>query len=144
MKQRRNPLLPLSLPQRQHWIPINKRRWRVSGRLNATMQPLLPVLCTWRLTASMLNDAGGVIYVKLTVKIVNYAVNCQSLVTVTPLFTIVIYGAIFEWRRMCTTLIATHYVAKYCQSLPLLLIVPPIKPMLTLLFTSLPRTLAPS
>jgi hypothetical protein len=26
-------------------------------------------------------------------------------VTVTPLFTIVIYGAIFEWRRMCTTLI---------------------------------------
>jgi hypothetical protein len=25
-------------------------------------------------------------------------------VTVTPLFTIVIYGAIFEWRRMCTTL----------------------------------------
>ena len=42
------------------------------------------------------NDADGVIYVKLTVKIVNYAVNCQSLVTVTPLFTIVIYGAIFE------------------------------------------------
>jgi hypothetical protein len=26
-------------------------------------------------------------------------------VTVTPLFTIVIYGAIFEWRRMCTTLV---------------------------------------
>jgi hypothetical protein len=25
-------------------------------------------------------------------------------VTVMPLFTIVIYGAIFEWRRMCTTL----------------------------------------
>jgi hypothetical protein len=25
-------------------------------------------------------------------------------VTVTPFFTIVIYGAIFEWRRMCTTL----------------------------------------
>jgi hypothetical protein len=44
----------------------------------------------------MVNDAGVVIYVKLTVKIVNYAVNCQSLVTVTPLFTVVIYGAIFE------------------------------------------------
>jgi len=43
----------------------------------------------------MVNDADGVIY-KLTVKIVNYAVNRQSLVTVTPLFTIVIYGAIFE------------------------------------------------
>jgi hypothetical protein len=26
-------------------------------------------------------------------------------VTVTPLFTIVIYGAIFEWRCMCTTLV---------------------------------------
>ena len=62
------------------------------------------MLCTWRLTVSRVNDADGVIYVKLTVKIVNYAVNCQSLVTVTPLFTIVIYGAIFEWRRMCTTL----------------------------------------
>jgi len=35
-------------------------------------------------------------------EIVNYAVNRQSLVTVTPLFTIVIYGAIFGWRRrMC-------------------------------------------
>jgi hypothetical protein len=44
----------------------------------------------------MVNDADGVIYLKLTVKIVNYAVNRQSLVTVTPLFTIVIYGAIFE------------------------------------------------
>jgi len=33
---------------------------------------------------------------KLTVKIVNYAVNRQSLVKVTPLITIVIYGAIFE------------------------------------------------
>jgi len=67
------------------------------------------VLCTWRLTASMVNDAYGVIYVKLTVKIVNYAVNRQGLVAVTPLFvlfTIVIYGAIFEWRRMCTTLVA--------------------------------------
>jgi hypothetical protein len=63
------------------------------------------VLCTWRLTASMVNDAGGVIFVKLTVKLVIYAVNCQSLVMVTPFFTIVIYGAIFEWRRMCTTLI---------------------------------------
>jgi hypothetical protein len=46
--------------------------------------------------ASMVNDADGVIYVNLTVKIVNYAVNRQSLVTVTPLYTIVIYGAIFE------------------------------------------------
>jgi len=55
----------------------------------------------------MVNDADGVIYVKLTVKIVNYAVDRQSLVTVTPLFTIVIYGAIFEWRRMCTTLANT-------------------------------------
>ena len=27
-----------------------------------------PVLCTWRLTASMVKDADGVIYVKLTVK----------------------------------------------------------------------------
>jgi hypothetical protein len=44
----------------------------------------------------MVNDADGVIYVKLTVKIVNYAVNRQSLVTVKPLFTDVIYGAIFE------------------------------------------------
>ena len=44
----------------------------------------------------MVNDAGVVNYVKLTVKIVNYAVNCQSLVTVTPLFTVVIYVAIFE------------------------------------------------
>jgi hypothetical protein len=44
----------------------------------------------------MVNDADGVIYVKLTVEIVNYAVNRQSLVMVTPLFTIVIYGAIFE------------------------------------------------
>ena len=63
------------------------------------------VLCTWRLTASVVNDADGVINVKLTVEIVNYAVNRQSWLTVTPLFTIVIYGAIFEWRRMCTTLI---------------------------------------
>jgi len=31
----------------------------------------------------MVNDADGVIYVKLTVKIVNYAVNRQSSVTVT-------------------------------------------------------------
>jgi len=38
----------------------------------------------------MVNDADGVIYVRLTVKIVNYAVNRQSLVTVTPLNTIVI------------------------------------------------------
>jgi hypothetical protein len=30
----------------------------------------------------MVNDADGVIYVKLTVKIINYAVNRQSLVTV--------------------------------------------------------------
>jgi hypothetical protein len=52
----------------------------------------------------MVNDADGVIYVKLTVKIVDYAVNRQSLVTVTPLFTIVIYGAIFE----CTTLVIMH------------------------------------
>jgi len=44
----------------------------------------------------MVNDADGVIHVKLTVKIVNYAVNRQSLVTVTPLCTIVIYGAIFK------------------------------------------------
>jgi hypothetical protein len=44
----------------------------------------------------MVNDADGVINVKLTVKIVNYTVNHQSLVTVTPLFTIFIYGAIFE------------------------------------------------
>jgi len=56
----------------------------------------------------MENDADGVIYVKLTVKIVNHAVNRQSLVTVTPLITIVIYGAIFEWRRMCTTLAVVH------------------------------------
>jgi hypothetical protein len=42
----------------------------------------------------MVNDADGVIYVK--VKIVNYAVYRQSLVTVTPLITIVIYAAIFE------------------------------------------------
>ena len=53
----------------------------------------------------MVNDADGVINVKLTVKLVNYAVSRQSLVMVTPLFTIVIYGAIFEWRRMCTTLL---------------------------------------
>ena len=38
----------------------------------------------------MVNDADSVIYVKLTVKIVNHAVNRQSLVTVTPLFTIVL------------------------------------------------------
>jgi hypothetical protein len=44
----------------------------------------------------MVNDADGVIHVKSKVKIVNYAVNRQSLVTVTPFFTIVIYGAIFE------------------------------------------------
>jgi hypothetical protein len=44
----------------------------------------------------MVNDADSVIYVKLTVEIVNYAVNLHSLVTVTPLFTIVIYGAILE------------------------------------------------
>jgi hypothetical protein len=44
----------------------------------------------------MVNDADGVIHVELTVKIENYAVDRQSLVTVTPLFTIVIYGAIFE------------------------------------------------
>jgi hypothetical protein len=37
----------------------------------------------------MVNDADGVINVKLTVKIVNYAVNRQGLVTVTLLFTIV-------------------------------------------------------
>jgi len=42
----------------------------------------------------MVNDADGVIYIKLTLKIVNYAVNRQNLIT--PLFTIVIYGAIFE------------------------------------------------
>ena len=57
----------------------------------------------------MVNDADGVMYVKLTVKIVNYAVNRQSLVTVAPLFTIVIYGAIFEWRRMSTTLYIYGY-----------------------------------
>jgi len=57
---------------------------------------LSSVLCTCRLTASMVNEADGVVYVKLTVKIVNYAVNRQSLVTVTPFFTIVIYVAIFE------------------------------------------------
>ena len=51
----------------------------------------------------MVNDADGVIYVKLTVKIVRPApvveytiFTIQSLVTVTLLFTIVIYGAIFE------------------------------------------------
>jgi hypothetical protein len=44
----------------------------------------------------MVNDADGVIYVKLTVKIVNLAVNRQSLVTATLLYTIVICGAIFE------------------------------------------------
>jgi len=44
----------------------------------------------------MVNNADGVFYVKLKVTIVNYAVNFQSLVTVTPLFTIVIYGAIFK------------------------------------------------
>ena len=44
----------------------------------------------------MVNDADGVIYFKLTVEIVNYAVNRQSFVTVTPLFTVVFYGAIFE------------------------------------------------
>ena len=36
----------------------------------------------------MVNEAEGVIYVKLTVKIVNDAVDGQSLVTVTPLFTV--------------------------------------------------------
>ena len=79
-----------------------------------------PVLCTWRLTASMVNDADGVIYFKLTVEIVNYAVNRQSFVTVTPLFTVVIYGAIFEWRRMCTTLIHTftHLNAAALDSRP--------------------------
>jgi hypothetical protein len=45
----------------------------------------------------MVNDADGVIYVKLTVKIVSYAVNRQSLVTVTPLFTVVIYGALLNY-----------------------------------------------
>jgi hypothetical protein len=44
----------------------------------------------------MVNDADGVIYVKFTAEIINYAVNRQSLMTITPLFTIVIYGAIFE------------------------------------------------
>jgi len=44
----------------------------------------------------MVYDADGVIHVKLTVKLVNYAVNRQSLVTVTPLFTIFIYGVNFE------------------------------------------------
>jgi len=48
------------------------------------------------LTASLVNDADGVFYVKLTVKLVNYAVNRQSLVTVTPYLTIVTYGAIVE------------------------------------------------
>ena len=57
---------------------------------------LASVLCTGRLTASMVDDADGVIYVKLTVKIVSYAVNRQSFVTVTPLYTIIMYGAIFE------------------------------------------------
>ena len=66
------------------------------------------MLCTWRLTVSMVNDADGAMNVKLTVKIVNYEVNRQSLVTVTSLITIVIYGAIFKWRRMCTTLITTE------------------------------------
>jgi len=73
---------------------------------------MISVLCTWHLTASMVNDADGVIYVKLTVKIVNYAVNRQSLVTLTPLFTIVTYSAIFEWRRMCTTLNDMHWYAQ--------------------------------
>jgi len=40
----------------------------------------------------MVNDADGVIYVKLTVEIVNYDVNRQSFVSVTsfkiPLFTV--------------------------------------------------------
>jgi len=84
--------------------------------LHIASHVLTTVLCTWRLTASMVNDADGVIYVKLTVKIVNYAVNRQSLVTVTPLFTIVIYGAILEWRCMCTTLNNKH------TTLPLLVL----------------------
>jgi hypothetical protein len=36
-------------------------------------------------------------------------------VTVTPLFTIVIYGAILEWRRMCITMVETHRL--YTQTL---------------------------
>ena len=48
------------------------------------------------MTVSMVNDADGAMNVKLTVKIVNYEVNRQSLVTVTSLITIVIYGAIFK------------------------------------------------
>ena len=51
------------------------------GPRKITVVVLQAVLCTWRLTASVVNDADGVIYVKLTVKIVNYAVNRQSLVT---------------------------------------------------------------
>ena len=63
----------------------------------------------------MVNDADGVINVKLTVKLVNYAVNLRSLVTVTPLFTIVVYGAIFEWRRMCTTLKPIRWLKTRCK-----------------------------
>ena len=59
----------------------------------------------------MVNDADSVIYVKLTVKIVNYAVNRQSLVTVTPLFTNVIYDAIFELSYICTTL----FISQVCN-----------------------------
>jgi hypothetical protein len=40
----------------------------------------------------MVNDADGVVYGQID----GEAVHRQSLVTVTPLFTIVIYGAIFE------------------------------------------------
>ena len=98
-------VLPLSRCRRCGWTQtcivyrVGQNRVRVYVCIYGTM--CVYMQCC-RLTASMVNDADGVIYVKSTVKLVNYAVNRQSLVT--PLFTIVIYGAIFEWRRMCTTL----------------------------------------
>jgi len=47
----------------------------------------------------MVNDADGVI--KFTVKIVNYTVNRQSLVTVTPFFTISLFTVPFSNDAVC-------------------------------------------
>jgi hypothetical protein len=98
-----------------HFVPFVLTAPSTGNKKKCTCDVSKSVLCTWRLTASMVNDADGIIYVKLTVKLVNYAVNRQSLVTVTPLFTIVMYGAMFEWRRMCTTLI--QILVMPCQCL---------------------------
>jgi len=116
------------------------------------------VLCTWRLTASMVNDADGVIHVNLTVKIVNYAVNRQSLVTITrylrSLFTVpFLIDAVCAqhyWRRNLLSSPSIWHKLRRQRHLPLtpssvrcttLILLPPLSPILLPLQSPITLTL---